>query len=280
MTARQVYEAALTELNKVEAPPLLLADYNYFINKAVSNVVNKRYSVYDENQQARDDLRVLEGTAIITSLTPVMNYKLQGACYIGQMPSDYLHILSCIAEYRVSKKYKCFDTTTQIYKGARRLTAAMYPSVIDNYYLQPTWDNPYFYMHSDTQPTIVTNQPGVPDEQKTDSSRVGNSSPVTIQLRYGTDNTLFILTAIHADYLKVPQYILLTQDQIDSDEDTSSTIEFPDYMSLEIIRELVMLLMENASDPRLATNPQVSESIMPPAGQRQQAQQQQGQQQR
>jgi hypothetical protein len=36
MTARQIYEAMLVELNKVEAPSLLLEDYNYFLNKAIS----------------------------------------------------------------------------------------------------------------------------------------------------------------------------------------------------------------------------------------------------
>jgi hypothetical protein len=36
MTARAIYEAMLTELNKVEAPSLLLEDYNYFLNKAIS----------------------------------------------------------------------------------------------------------------------------------------------------------------------------------------------------------------------------------------------------
>ncbi len=30
MTARQVFEYALVELNKVQAPSLLLEDYNYF----------------------------------------------------------------------------------------------------------------------------------------------------------------------------------------------------------------------------------------------------------
>jgi hypothetical protein len=36
MTARQVYEAMLVELNKTEAPSLLLEDFNYFFNKAIN----------------------------------------------------------------------------------------------------------------------------------------------------------------------------------------------------------------------------------------------------
>jgi hypothetical protein len=41
MTARQMLEALLVELNKVNAPSLLLEDYNYFINKAINQYVNK-----------------------------------------------------------------------------------------------------------------------------------------------------------------------------------------------------------------------------------------------
>ena len=40
MTARQVYEYALIELNKKQAPSLLLEDYIYFINKVIQQFVN------------------------------------------------------------------------------------------------------------------------------------------------------------------------------------------------------------------------------------------------
>lgn len=36
MTARQMLEYLLIETNKVNAPSLLLEDYNYFINKAIN----------------------------------------------------------------------------------------------------------------------------------------------------------------------------------------------------------------------------------------------------
>jgi hypothetical protein len=40
-------EFILVEQNKVEAPSLLLADFNYFINKAIYQYLNKRYAFYD-----------------------------------------------------------------------------------------------------------------------------------------------------------------------------------------------------------------------------------------
>lgn len=44
---------------------MLLEDFNYFINKAVNQYINKKYNIYDINQQSTDDLRVLKATAII-----------------------------------------------------------------------------------------------------------------------------------------------------------------------------------------------------------------------
>lgn len=49
MTSRMVYEALLTEVNKVNAPALLLEDFNYFFNKAIGQYINKKYNIYDVN---------------------------------------------------------------------------------------------------------------------------------------------------------------------------------------------------------------------------------------
>lgn len=268
MTARQVFEYALIELNKVEAPSLLLEDYNYFINKAVSNYVDKRYNIYDINQQTTDDLRVLKGTATITSLTPYVNNKLQAATYVGQLPSDYYHLLNCVVEYSLTANYKCYTTSEPIYFGAKRLTAGMFSQIINNYYMRPTYKNPYYYIHNNVFPTVVANVDvsGTSSQDLPAGAHEGNASPVNIEIRYGRDNSLFVLNTIFIDYLRVPQWILLTQTQIDTTEDLSATIEFPDYVCQEIIKELVMLLMENASDPRLNTNPPVNQSIAQPGG--------------
>ena len=72
------------------------------------------------------------------------------------------------------------------------------------------------------------------------------------------------LVAVYIDYLRVPQNILLTQEQLDLVIDTSQILEFPDYVCLEIVNELVKIVMENASDPRLQTHIPVSQSIVPP----------------
>jgi hypothetical protein len=150
MTAKQIFEYALIELNKREAPSLLLEDYNYFINKAVNQFINKIYNAYDINQQKSDDLRVLKSTAI---LAPTINNEYTGSSlfntvYELDLPDDYLHILNCIVEYKVTKNYKCYNADDLWHQGAKRLTADMYSQVLNNYYLRPSYKNPYFYINN------------------------------------------------------------------------------------------------------------------------------------
>ena len=95
--------------------------------------------------------------------------------------------------------------------------------------------------------------------------RYGNRSEVRVEIRYGTDDSVFELTDVYIDYIKAPQHIRLTQAQLDKTEDTSQLLEFPDYVCQEIINELVNLIMENISDQRLQTHPVVSQSIANPA---------------
>ena len=62
MTLRTLYDNLLIELNKVEAPNLLLEDFLYFANKAVQQYINIAYNKYDVSQQSTDDLRTLKQT--------------------------------------------------------------------------------------------------------------------------------------------------------------------------------------------------------------------------
>ena len=102
MTARQVYEGVLIELNKVQAPNLLLEDFNYFFNKAVDQYVNKRYNIYDVSQQTTDDVRVLKSTVTLEVAEDNNAKYLNGrdvtrkgslydSTYEFDLPTDYLH---------------------------------------------------------------------------------------------------------------------------------------------------------------------------------------------
>lgn len=315
MTARQVYEGVLIELNKVEAPSLLLEDFNYLFNKAVYQYINTRYNIYDINQQTTDDVRVLKATAIlpvklaadaytgddVTGNGVTASNALYGATYEVILPSDYLHILNCVCNYKVKKQFKCYNPDSFVQFSARRLTSDLWSQIINNFYMRPMYKRPYFYIHnvntnvanptnpyqasanSGTDITSATTSDGtttvtgglpktikignnaVDAVERFGQIRFGNTSQVRMEIRYGKDTSLFELVNVYIDYLKTPQNIRLTQEQLDLTEDTSQMMEFPDYVCQEIINVLVKLVMENSSDPRLQTHIPVNTTIANPA---------------
>ena len=495
MTARQVYEAVLIEMNKVQAPSLLLEDFNYLFNKAINQYINKKYNIYDVSQQTTDDLRVLKSSVTLQALnekspvnTVTKRDSLYGAIYEFSLPVDYLHLLNCVCNFRVNKPFKCYNAGTFVQFPATRLTADMWSQIINNFYMRPMYKRPYYYIHNVNSSMSVADgeystsspapwklgqknefegsfgrtpssqidlptDPGNRDIQhleilkttennrvvsiddkygyhyiddnnhyggverkyglpryiefsnaeiqegstggawvRTGNARVecpdpynsskkmvlanplysvsvndvnnthtvslksanwtsevknpapaldsnggtsigqitlanrfqkdnegnyiidqetgekvpvtinnavlvfewvpllkvrqlnsvekvgevryGNPSTVRLEIRYGKDNSLFTLDSVYVDYIKAPQFIRITQEQLDLTEDTSQIMEYPDYVCQEIINELVHIVMENSSDPRLNTHIPVSQSIANPAQAQEPAQQQ------
>ena len=325
MTSKQLYEDVLIELRKENAPNILLEDFNYLANKSIYQYINKRYNIYDVNQQTTDDLRVLKSKATLIPIK-VADNEYGGLTTIGDshmatyyvdLPDDYLHLLNCIVIYKVKKTYKCYDAGDTWRAAATRLTADAYSQVLDNYWTQPTYKRPYYYIHNinpnvdlPTNPYDKNTNPHGTDYLPKDSGentenngtiiqgngnlrtikigdidastiergqglRYGNVSKVRLEIRYGTDNRVFSLGEpddqdkdkgrIYIDYIKTPQTIRLTQREVDSTEDNSQVLEFPDYVCQEIVNELVHIIMENIQDQRLQTHPVVSQSIANPA---------------
>ena len=106
---------------------------------------------------------------------------------------------------------------------------------------------------------------------KTPGYRYGNTQPVRCEIKFGDKKEGETLSNVHIEYIKTPIHVELTQDQLDSSEDYSQMMEFPDYVNQEIINELVHLVMENQSNPRLTTNIQMTNTIARPTGQQQAA---------
>ena len=291
MTARELYEYALIELNKLEAPSLLLEDYNYFINKAVQQYINLVYAKLEIDQQSTDDIRVLKTSAILKpsrlSEDPTYSHLSNGlfkSSYYVDLPADYMHLLNCIVEYKVSvSNFKCYNKDDVVYFAARRLTPDMYTQVLNNAYMRPMYKRPYYYLNNiNTANTIVTNPnmdtaildankknnetpSTLVDSNNKQGDRLSNPSIVRLELRYGNDDGVFVPNNIYVDYLKSPMYIRLTQEQINSTLDYSQVLEFPDYVCFEIANIFVRLLMENTSDPRLQTNMPINNTIAAPA---------------
>lgn len=275
MTIRDLYEYALIEMNKVEAPSLLLEDFNYFINKAVQQYINKVYNRYDINQQSSDDLRVLKATVRLPLTKEVYGQvaeKLDGKfVYKVDLPNDYMHILNCIIEYEVQKSIKCYKSGDHVDFPARRLTADMAAGILHNVYMKPDYKRPYYYINNvstvgnfNEADVSAKNDDSLRDSKKEDDTRKSNASNVRLELRFGADDSVFKPEYIYVDYIKSPMFIRLTYDEITSTEDTTRALEFPDYVCYEIVNELVKLLMENASDPRVQTNYAVNQTIANP----------------
>lgn len=107
--------------------------------------------------------------------------------------------------------------------------------------------------------------------ERTAAQRIGNPSNVRLEIRYGRDDSLFKLREVQIDYIKVPQFIRLTQEQLDLTQDVSQMLEWPDYICQEFTNILVRLIMERTNDPRLGNNTQINQTIARPTGQQQQA---------
>ena len=121
MTVRDLYDAALIEINKLEAPSMLLEDYNYFINKAIQQYINKVYNRYEINQQATDDLLSLRSSAV-AEIGPAEKD------YTAMLPDNYWHILNCIIEFeKTGSTSGCKSESGNMLQPARKLTAEMYP---------------------------------------------------------------------------------------------------------------------------------------------------------
>ena len=262
MTIREFYDKTLIELNKVEAPSLLLEDFNYFANKAVQQYTNKIYNRYDTTQQTTDDLSALKTTIRLN--VDVDNEfgasaPFESKTYYCELPPNYLHLLNCIVEFNGSGEGKCTSVTKK-QSMARRLTSDMYPSIIRNAYYRPSYKCPYYFINNAKKELVndfelnlkrILN-PNEPEADYTDNLRM--------EIRCGDDST-WKPDTVYIDYIKVPNLIILTWDDLNSEEDNTSKLEFPEYVCYEIINEFTKLVLENHGDPRLETHIPVNQTI-------------------
>ena len=100
MTVKEVFESVLIELDKVASPTMLLSDFNYFLNKATYQYLNKKYGVFEISQQSNDDLRTLKATAKLSIL-----YK-EGK-YICFLDDDDFYLENYLEEINKTFESKC-----------------------------------------------------------------------------------------------------------------------------------------------------------------------------
>lgn len=166
MTVRDIYEYALVELNKLNAPSLLLEDYNYFINKAIQQYINLVYAKSEIDQQSTDDIRVLKTSAVLepklfsssltSDKTKLLSNGLFKTSYYADLPTDYMHLLNCIVEYTIQQSnFKCYNKGDTVHFPVRRLTSDMYTQILNNAYMRPMYKRPYYYLSAINTNTVA-----------------------------------------------------------------------------------------------------------------------------
>jgi hypothetical protein len=225
MTIKEVYEYVLIEENKRKAPALLLKDFNYFFWKALVNYCNIRYNDYDKNQQRIDDLDAF------IEVDKNISLSLVGRRYAGDLPADYLHILNCEVVFEVAIDHLCYEAGDVFNRAAHRLPTGSATSTLNNYYFKPSITKPYFYQNKGS-----------------------------LEIRSG-DASKYIPKEVYIDYLVKAEQYELTQDHIEEVGDTSPTLPLSDYVAMQVINELMKILLENTSDPRLQTNVPINQTV-------------------
>lgn len=254
MTVREVYDYLLTELNKVEAPSLLLESFNYFHGKAINETCNSWYAFYEQNQLLTDNLRVLTRSSVRTKT----DYN---GMNLYTLPDDYWHLLpGSLLTYSVTPS--CAGESTVFQAPVIKLDSQAYSGIIKDYYTKPSYKRPYLFMHE----------------------VIANNVTYDIQIKCGT-NTKYTPTILQLDYLKKPKLpnraikeienpslpanqknLYLTDEELNSDTgDISALMEFPENFCYEIINKLTALVLEQTGDTtRLQLNTPLNQTMIPP----------------
>ena len=214
MTAIQVYEAVLIELNKVKAPSISLSDFVYYFNKAQQIYMNQMYNAYEVNQQKVDDLRVIRDTAILPAIKASNVMTKAGFftdSYEVELPSDYWHMLNCIIKFkRVKATSKCDNSGEYFNQGAKRLTSDATPHVIHNHYMRPSYKNPYYYINNiqeydnnDWKQPIIQTAPIYKFILKNGKLDINDPSVLAESIKDYVSKPLFNLQDIYRELLKI-----------------------------------------------------------------------------
>ena len=178
-------------------------------------------------------------------------------------------MLNCIVQFTEHSGNKC-NGKPSMSALARKLTSDLYPSIISNAYFKPNPKNPYYRViknHADDVADVMSDILNGKTSIDLDEEVSNILNPCDkadhdylLDLRCG-DTERYTPVNVYIDYLKTPNIVMLTREDLESEIDNTPDMEFPDYICYEIINEFVKLLLENASDPRLQTNIPINQSI-------------------
>lgn len=245
MTLNEFYGAVLVELNKEEAPTLSLFEFNYYLKKSIQEYINKRYNIFETTQQTTDDLQVLKKQTILQGNKIVAGFYKNS--FKADLPNDYFHITGVWCNIN-SPKIVCGVVTTDridTLVPVKKANDAMYPFVETNEFDKPNWKEERIYYH-------IYN------------SETSNKGNIEILAGLGANESI---TQIGVSYLKeankyrVKSDELIEYEESEGDIDASTTLEFPEYVCNELVKNFVTLVFEQQSNERIGNYTPVNTSI-------------------
>jgi hypothetical protein len=179
--------------------------------------------------------------------------ELNDTVYELKMPEDYMHMLNCIATFTGPGQNSCDSGSKTTISPCQKLTSNLYPGILNNHYMKPSHKKPYFYVRNQEMDLTDIHHKKV--EGDTDANRL----PVILEVHCG--QTRHVLTGTQVTYIKAPMYYTMEPEELMSYDDTTQTLEFPDYICYEILNVYIRLLLEQSGDPRLSTHIPINQTI-------------------
>ena len=239
-TIRQAYIDILIELVKEETPVLYIEDFLYYYNKAISEYMKFRYEKFEVTQQLTDDLRpwkkLYETSDLVINIDDIGTTVADGDNGT-KLINLYRHLLNCIVNVTTKRPHRnCTNGGSENTEGsfsATRMTSDLKAELLGNEYLQPEFFRPYY--------DILNNK-------------------ITIDLG-SSSKTVIKSSIIQIEYLSQPTLVDMTAEQVEEDEDTTQTLEFPLDVYDEINKVALKLILERGMSPRLQSHMGVNQSI-------------------
>lgn len=263
---RSFVNAEVTNSNTV--PVSLLTDINSgdtikfgsSDSSTVYTVSSKNADSYPYTITLTASVTLSPGTQIFKETAPVpsSDWRLERTedrvISITLPASDYLHMLSCRVSLKGSKPTASKDAYLKF--PAKRLTFDVLNVIENNTYMRPAANRPYFQVFDNQMNSGVEKLSG-----DLKAYKAYQNSP-RIEVHIGRERVSMSPTMIEIDYLKLPELIVL--DDIDiftAGNDTSQSLELPDYLKNEVVRRISAYLLEKMGDPRISTQPQLNQEI-------------------
>ena len=210
MDALDTYKAELKELDKFESPTFTVSDFNYFFNVGISKYITDNYGDFDVLQKDLDDISALL----------VFNHALTFSANKALLPSDYRHSLGLELKLKFTNDTIDYSIGDEITVYPKRLKTNRKGYTAENAYQQPSHE--YATYQVDSEQIIIY---------------IGTN----VEIVSGT-----------MDYIKIPDKVYLNPDRSAdyTDPVNNTPIQFPDYVTFEIIKQCRLSFLENIESPR------------------------------